>query len=418
MNDELFDSLQLLEKEKGIKAEVLMDAIKSSLTIACEKNFKRQGLTNVSVRMDPVKRTLGVYLDKTVVEDVEDPLTQISLGDAQMRNGKYQLGDIVPEEVNSRGFNRIAVKSAKDVIMQQVREAERMSLYADYFDKENKVITGKVQRYVGRNVIINLGKVDAMLTESEMIHGETFYPNERVKVYIVRVENGTKGPRIVLSRKSPNFVRALFEEEVAEVADGTVEIKAIAREAGSRSKMAVWSNVDNVDAVGACVGQNGSRVAAVVDELGGEKIDIVAWDENPAYFIENALSPAKVVTVLVDEDERSAKVVVPDYQLSLKIDIKSETQAIESGELEEFQNEYYDDENGDYAAEEDDGSYGEDSDDLYNDEASADAAALYNDAMYGDSEAADDRSFGQGMPSEDEMPDEDGDGGLSNGEAE
>ena len=362
MNDELFDSLQLLEKEKGIKAEVLMDAIKSSLTIACEKNFKRQGLTNVSVRMDPVKRTLGVYLDKTVVEDVEDPLTQISLGDAQMRNGKYQLGDIVPEEVNSRGFNRIAVKSAKDVIMQQVREAERMSLYADYFDKENKVITGKVQRYVGRNVIINLGKVDAMLTESEMIHGETFYPNERVKVYIVRVENGTKGPRIVLSRKSPNFVRALFEEEVAEVADGTVEIKAIAREAGSRSKMAVWSNVDNVDAVGACVGQNGSRVAAVVDELGGEKIDIVAWDENPAYFIENALSPAKVVTVLVDEDERSAKVVVPDYQLSLaigkegqnarltarltgfKIDIKSETQAIESGELEEFQNEYYDDE--------------------------------------------------------------------------
>ena len=309
MNDELFDSLQLLEKEKGIKAEVLMDAIKSSLTIACEKNFKRQGLTNVSVRMDPVKRTLGVYLDKTVVEDVEDPLTQISLGDAQMRNGKYQLGDIVPEEVNSRGFNRIAVKSAKDVIMQQVREAERMSLYADYFDKENKVITGKVQRYVGRNVIINLGKVDAMLTESEMIHGETFYPNERVKVYIVRVENGTKGPRIVLSRKSPNFVRALFEEEVAEVADGTVEIKAIAREAGSRSKMAVWSNVDNVDAVGACVGQNGSRVAAVVDELGGEKIDIVAWDENPAYFIENALSPAKVVTVLVDEDERSAKVV-------------------------------------------------------------------------------------------------------------
>ena len=414
MNDELFDSLQLLEKEKGIKAEVLMDAIKSSLTIACEKNFKRQGLTNVSVRMDPVKRTLGVYLDKTVVEDVEDPLTQISLGDAQMRNGKYQLGDIVPEEVNSRGFNRIAVKSAKDVIMQQVREAERMSLYADYFDKENKVITGKVQRYVGRNVIINLGKVDAMLTESEMIHGETFYPNERVKVYIVRVENGTKGPRIVLSRKSPNFVRALFEEEVAEVADGTVEIKAIAREAGSRSKMAVWSNVDNVDAVGACVGQNGSRVAAVVDELGGEKIDIVAWDENPAYFIENALSPAKVVTVLVDEDERSAKVVVPDYQL--KIDIKSETQAIESGELEEFQNEYYDDENGDYA-EEDDGSYGEDSDDLYNDAASADAAALYNDAMYDDSDSADDRSFGQDMPAEDETPDENGVGDPGNGEA-
>ena len=388
MNDELYDSLQYLEKEKNIKADVLMEAIKTSLIAACEKNFKRPGMTNISVRMDPVKRTLGVYLDKTVVEEVEDPLTQISLGDAQMRDAAYQIGDTVPEEINSRGFNRIAVKSAKDVILQQIREAERKSLYADYYDKENKVITGKVQRYVGRNVIVNLGKVDAMLTESEIIRGETFYPNQRIKVYVVRVENGTKGPRIVLSRKSPYLVRALFEEEVAEVADGTVEIKAIAREAGSRSKMAVWSNVENVDAVGACVGQNGSRVAAVVDELGGEKIDIVSWDENPAYFIENALSPAKVVTVLVDEDERAAKVVVPDYQLSLaigkegqnarltarltgyKIDIKSETQAIESGELEEFQNEYYDDGDADDAgyAGEDEDLDAEDGGDLYPEE--------------------------------------------------
>lgn len=388
MNDELYDSLQYLEKEKNIKADVLMEAIKTSLIAACEKNFKRPGMTNISVRMDPVKRTLGVYLDKTVVEEVEDPLTQISLGDAQMRDAAYQIGDTVPEEINSRGFNRIAVKSAKDVILQQIREAERKSLYADYYDKENKVITGKVQRYVGRNVIVNLGKVDAMLTESEIIRGETFYPNQRIKVYVVRVENGTKGPRIVLSRKSPYLVRALFEEEVAEVADGTVEIKAIAREAGSRSKMAVWSNVENVDAVGACVGQNGSRVAAVVDELGGEKIDIVSWDENPAYFIENALSPAKVVTVLVDEDERAAKVVVPDYQLSLaigkegqnarltarltgyKIDIKSETQAIESGELEEFQNVYYDDGDADDAgyAGEDEDLYAEDGGDLYPEE--------------------------------------------------
>lgn len=376
MNDELYDSLQYLEKEKNIKAEVLMDAIKTSLVAACEKNFKRQGMENIAVRMDPVKRSLGVYLEKTVVEEVEDSLTQISLGDAQMRDAKYQLGDIVPEEINSRGFNRIAVKSAKDVILQQIREAERKSLYADYYDKENKVITGKVQRYVGRNVIVNIGKIDAMLSESEMIKGETFYPGERIKVYVVRVENGTKGPRIVLSRKSPNLVRALFEAEVAEVADGTVEIKAIAREAGSRSKMAVWSNVENVDAVGACVGQNGGRVAAVVDELGGEKIDIVSWDENPAYFIENALSPAKVVTVLVDEDERSAKVVVPDYQLSLaigkegqnarltarltgfKIDIKSETQAIESGELEEFENEYYED-GEDYGEDYDEEAYGD-----------------------------------------------------------
>lgn len=364
MNDELFDSLQILEKEKNIKADVLLDAIAKALESACRNNYDRPDLDNVWVDVNAEKRSFGVYLKKTVVETVEDSLKEISLADARMIDGKYQLGDIVPVDVNSKGFGRIAVTTAKNVILQQIREAERKSLYADYYEKEGKVITGKVQRYDRRNVVINLGKVDAILNENEMIKGETFYPNQRVKVYVVRVENSTratKGPHIVLSRKSPNLVRALFEEEVAEVADGTVEIRAIAREAGSRSKMAVWSSVPNVDAVGACVGQNGSRVAAVVDELDGEKIDIVAWDENPAYFIENALSPAKVITVLVDEDERSAKVVVPDYQLSLaigkegqnarltarltgyKIDIKSETQAIESGELEQFQNEYYDD---------------------------------------------------------------------------
>lgn len=365
MNDELFDSLQILEKEKNIKPDVLLEAIAKALEVACKNNFGRQDLENVWVDVNAERRSFGVYLKKTVVENVEDDLTEISLAQARMIDGKYDIGDVVPVNVNSKGFGRIAVKTAKDVILQQIREAERKSLYADYYEKEGKVITGKVQRYVGRNVSINLGKVDAILTENEMIRGETFYPNQRVRVYVARVENSTratKGPHIVLSRKSPNLVKALFEEEVAEVADGTVEIKAIAREAGSRSKMAVYSSVPNVDAVGACVGQNGSRVAAVVDELEGEKIDIVAWDENPAYFIENSLSPAKVVTVIVDEDERSAKVVVPDYQLSLaigkegqnarltarltgyKIDIKSETQAIESGELEEFQNEYYDDE--------------------------------------------------------------------------
>ncbi len=391
MNDELYDALQYLEKEKNIDPQVMMDAIKTALKTACEKNFSKDAhqadqrpgaeqkpKLDVYVDMQPESRTLKVYLRRKVVETVTDPLTEISLADAQMRSGKNELGDVVLEEVNSREFNRIAIKSAKDVIMQQIREAERKSLYADYYDKEHKVITGKVQRYVGRNVVINLGKLDAILTENEMIKGETFYPNQRVKVYVVRVENASKGPRIILSRKSPDLVRALFEEEVAEVADGTVEIKAIAREAGSRSKMAVWSNVEEVDAVGACVGQNGSRVAAVVDELGGEKIDIVSWDENPAYFIENALSPAKVVTVLVDEDDRAAKVVVPDYQLSLaigkegqnarltarltgyKIDIKSETQAIESGELEAFQQEYYEDEEGD--------DYEGDGDELYQDD--------------------------------------------------
>jgi N utilization substance protein A len=369
MNDELFDALVILEKEKNIKSEVLLEAIAKSLEQACRNNFNRPELDNIVVDLNQEKRSFGIFLAKEVVETVEDKLKQISLADARMINSKYEVGDVVNVDINSRAFGRIAVQNAKNVILQQIREAERKSLFADYYDKENKVVTGVVQRYVNRNVAINLGKVDAILSESEMIKGETFYPNQRVKVYVLRVDNAPKGPRIVVSRKHPNLVRCLFEQEVAEVADGTVEIKAIAREAGSRSKMAVWSNIPNVDAVGACVGQNGNRVAAVVDELDGEKIDIVSWDENPAYFIENALSPAKVITVIVDPDERTARVVVPDYQLSLaigkegqnarltarltgyKIDIKSETQAIESGELQEFQDEYYDyedeyDENG------------------------------------------------------------------------
>ena len=367
MNDELFDALVILEKEKNIKSEVLLEAIAKSLEQACRNNYNRPELDNIVVDLNQEKRTFGIFLAKEVVENVEDKLKQISLADARMISSKYEIGDVVNVDINSRAFGRIAVQNAKNVILQQIREAERKSLFADYYDKENKVVTGVVQRYVNRNVAINLGKVDAIL--SEMIKGETFYPNQRVKVYVLRVDNAPKGPRIVVSRKHPNLVRCLFEQEVAEVADGTVEIKAIAREAGSRSKMAVWSNIPNVDAVGACVGQNGNRVAAVVDELDGEKIDIVSWDENPAYFIENALSPAKVITVIVDPDERTARVVVPDYQLSLaigkegqnarltarltgyKIDIKSETQAIESGELQEFQDEYYDyedeyDENG------------------------------------------------------------------------
>ena len=369
MNDELFDALVILEKEKNIKSEVLLEAIAKSLEQACRNNYNRPELDNIVVDLNQEKRTFGIFLAKEVVENVEDKLKQISLADARMINSKYEVGDVVNVDINSRAFGRIAVQNAKNVILQQIREAERKSLFADYYDKENKVVTGVVQRYVNRNVAINLGKVDAILSESEMIKGETFYPNQRVKVYVLRVDNAPKGPRIVVSRKHPNLVRCLFEQEVAEVADGTVEIKAIAREAGSRSKMAVWSNIPNVDAVGACVGQNGNRVAAVVDELDGEKIDIVSWDENPAYFIENALSPAKVITVIVDPDERTARVVVPDYQLSLaigkegqnarltarltgyKIDIRSETQAIESGELQEFQDEYYDyedeyDENG------------------------------------------------------------------------
>ena len=383
MNDELFDALLILEKEKSIKSDVLLEAIAKSLEQACRNNFNSQDLSNIVVDLNQQKKRVGSYLAKEVVETVEDSMTQISLADARMINSKYEIGDVVNVDINSRAFGRIAVQNAKNVILQQIREAERKSLFADYYDKENKVVTGVVQRFIGRNVAINLGKVDGILNESEMIKGENYYPNQRIKVYVLHVDNTPKGPRILVSRKHPNLVRCLFEQEVAEVANGTVQIMAIAREAGSRSKMAVLSNVENVDPVGACVGQNGSRVAMVVDELNGEKIDIVNWDENPAYFIENALSPAKVVTVLVDEEDKQAKVVVPDYQLSLaigregqnarltarltgfKIDIKSETQAIESGELDEFQEEYYnegyDDEGGQYPEEYyDDGQYAED----------------------------------------------------------
>ncbi len=378
MNDELFDALEILEKEKKIESSVLLEAIAKSLEQACKNNYNRPDMDNIVVDIDQKARRFGILLRKTVVEEVTDPLTQISLLEAKKKDGAYEPGDQINVDINSRAFGRIAIQNAKNVILQQIREAERKSLFKDYDDKVNQVVTGVVQRYINRNVAINLGKLDAILSENEMIKGETFYPNQRVKVYVLRVENAPKGPRIVLSRKHPNLVSCLFKQEVAEVADGTVEIKAIAREAGSRSKMAVWSNNPDVDAVGACVGQNGARVAAVVDELEGEKIDIVSWDENPAYFIENALSPAKVITVIVDPDERTAKVVVPDHQLSLaigkegqnarltarltgyKIDIKSETQAIESGELQQFE-EYYNDEYDEYDDEYDD-AYGDEYD--------------------------------------------------------
>ena len=248
-------------------------------------------------------------------------------------------------EIKSKEFGRIATQNAKNVILQKIREEERSVIYNQYFEKEKDVVTGVVQRYVGRNVSINLGKADALLNESEQVKGEVFKPTERIKVYILEVKNTPKGPRILVSRTHPELVKRLFESEVTEIKDGTVEIKSIAREAGSRTKIAVWSNNPNVDAVGACVGLNGARVNAIVEELRGEKIDIVNWDENPGNLIQNALSPAKIVAVFADPDEKTAKVVVPDYQLSLaigkegqnarlaarltgyKIDIKSETQA-------------------------------------------------------------------------------------------
>ncbi len=361
MNNELLEALTILEKEKNISKETLLDAIRQSLIQACKNNWKTEA-ENVVVNIDPDTCEYEVYAQKTVVEEVEDELAQISLTKAKMIDSRYELGDVVRVDIKSKEFGRIATQNAKNVILQKIREEERKVLYNEYYEKEHDVVTGVVQRYFGRNVSINLGRADATLAGEEQIRGESYRPNQRLKVYVLEVKDTPKGPRIQVSRTHPELVKRLFEEEVTEVHDGTVEIKSIAREAGSRTKIAVWSNNPDVDPVGACVGLNGSRVNAVVDELNGEKIDIINWDENPALLIENALSPAKVITVLADPDEKTAKVVVPDYQLSLaigregqnarlaarltgfKIDIKNETQARESGDLLEYEEDYYQDE--------------------------------------------------------------------------
>ena len=353
MNTELLEALTILEKEKKISKEVLMDAIEQSLIQACKNHFGKAD--NVHVTIDHETCEFSVYADKTVVEVVEDPVMEISLSNAKMMDSKYELGDIVQVPIQSKQFGRIATQNAKNVILQKIREEERKVLYDEYFQKEKDVVTGVVQRYMGRNVSVNLGKVDAILSENEQVKGEEYKPTERIKVYVLEVKDSPKGPKIMVSRTHPELVKRLFEAEVTEVKDGIVEIKSIAREAGSRTKIAVWSNDPDVDAVGACVGMNGARVNTIVEELRGEKIDIISWDENPALLIENALSPAKVITVLADPDEKTALVIVPDYQLSLaigkegqnarlaarltgfKIDIKSETQAREAGDFEYYQ---------------------------------------------------------------------------------
>ena len=381
MSNELLEALNILEQEKNISKETLLEAIENSLVTACKNHFGKSD--NVKVEIDPETCAFSCYQEKTVVDTVEDPVEEISLADAHKVNGNYQLGDIVRVEVKSKEFGRIATQNAKNVILQKIREEERKVIFDEYNSKEKDVVTGVVQRYIGKNVSINLGKADALLTESEQIKGEVFKPTERIKVYILEVKATSKGPKVLVSRTHPELVKRLFESEVAEVREGIVEIKAIAREAGSRTKIAVWSNDPDVDPVGACVGMNGARVNAIVGELRGEKIDIITWNENPAMMIENALSPAKVISVIADAEEKSAKVVVPDYQLSLaigkegqnarlaarltgfKIDIKSETQARELGLFDDMdfgeegfegeyeKDEYYDEDGGSYEEYED-----------------------------------------------------------------
>ncbi len=349
---ELLEALEQLEKEKNIKKEVILEAIEQSLLNVCRKaNGKND---NVFVTINPETCELKVWIEKTVVKELTDPSTEVTLDVARELNPVCAIGDVVRQDIKSKNFSRIVAGEAKNIIVQKIREEEYNALYNMYFEKSEDIITGTVQRYVGKNININLGKMDALLMETEMVKGEHFQTGERVKVYVTNVKKTNRGPRIEISRKNPGLIKRLFENEVAEIREGIVEIKAISREAGSRTKMAVWSNDPDVDPIGACIGMKRARIDAVVDELYGEKIDIINWNDNPALLIENALSPAKVIGVWADEEERDAIVIVPDNMLSLaigkegqnarlaarltgyKIDIKSETQAKESGLFEEL----------------------------------------------------------------------------------
>ena len=317
---ELIEALNAIEKEKQISKDIILEAIENSLLAACKNQFGKS--ENIRVNIDRETGEVKVFADYEVVEDdmIEDDALQIGITEAKLRfRDDVEVGEKVSTEVTPKNFGRIAAQKAKQVVVQKIREEERKVLYVQYLEKEREVITGIVQRYSGKNVCINLGRVDAILMESEQVRGEHFRPTEHIKLYVVEVKDTPKGPRITVSRSHPEFVKRLFEEEVTEIQDGIVTIESIAREAGSRTKIAVSTVDPNVDAVGACVGMNGSRVNAIVNELRGEKIDIVNWSDMPEIFIENALSPAVVMDVSIDECEKTARVIVPENQLSLAI---------------------------------------------------------------------------------------------------
>ena len=351
---EIIDALDQLEKEKGISKEVLMEAIEKSLDSACEKDFGKD--TDYEVKMDRKTGKIQVFANKTVVDVIYDTHREMTLEEARHYDPDAKLDDEIRVEVTTKDFGRIAAQKARSIIVQAIKEGERSAVYDYFVSKEKDIITGVVQKVNDRGLTISLDeKMETILNEQEMIPGEHYRVGDRIKLYIVEVKKNPKGFKVVVSRTHPDLVKRLFEREITEVSDGTVEIKSISREAGSRTKIAVYSNDKNVDAVGACVGMSGTRVNNIVDDLKGEKIDIIEWSENPAVFIEHSLSPSKVVSVRLVAGEKSAKVVVPDYQLSLaigkegqnarlaakltgyKIDIKSESQAAELGE------EYYSD---------------------------------------------------------------------------
>ncbi|OPX86223.1 MAG: hypothetical protein A4E53_03133 [Pelotomaculum sp. PtaB.Bin104] len=353
MNAEFLEALKDLEKEKGIAVDVLLEAIEAALLSAYKRNFG--SLQNARIHIDRETGDFKVYTQRTVVGQVEDPRLEISLEEAQAINPSYELGDIVEDEVTPRNFGRIAAQTAKQVVVQRIREAERNIIFEEFVNREGDIVTGVVQRFEQKNVLIELGKTEAILAPSEQMPGEEYRFGDRIKVYIIEVRKTTKGPQILVSRTHPGLLKRLFELEVPELHEGVVELKAITREAGARSKIAVYSKDENVDPVGACVGPRGMRVQNIVNELNGEKIDIIKWNPDSSKFVASSLSPAKVVAVEIWDEEKVARVIVPDYQLSLaigkegqnarlaakltgwKIDIKSESQ------MEEIYQQEYDD---------------------------------------------------------------------------
>lgn len=346
MNGELIRALEQLEEERGISKAVLLEAVESALVSAYKKNFGGTG-QNVRVEVDPKTGEIRVFSVKTVVEQVRDPATELSLEEMRKEDPTAEVGDVVEEEITPRDFGRIAAQAAKQVVVQRIREAEREMIKREFEEREKQVVTGTVQRVEKGTVYVDLGRIEGVLSKTEQIRRESYRQGERIKVYVMEVRDTPRGPQIHVSRAHPGLVRALFEQEVPEIREGIVVIQNVAREPGARTKIAVYSRDRNVDPVGACVGPKGTRVQAVVDELRGEKVDIVPWSPDPAQFVASALQPAKVVRVEIDEETRTARVVVPDNQLSLaigregqnarlaakltgwRIDIKSESQVRE-----------------------------------------------------------------------------------------
>lgn len=419
MSSELIRALDQLEKERGIEKEVLVEAIEAALVSAYKKNFGSSQEVRISIDRDTGE--VKVFALKRVTTIPKDENSEISLEEARKMDSRYEEEDLAEIEVTPRKFGRIAAQTAKNVVLQRIREAERNLIFEEYLNKEGDIVTGIIQRNERRNIIIDLGKAEAVMMPSEQTPGEEYRFNDRIKTYIVEVKKTTKGPQILVSRTHPGLVKRLFELEVPEIHDGTVEIKSISREAGSRTKIAVYSKDPNVDPIGACVGQRGTRVQAIVDELRGEKIDIIKWSSDPEEYISSSLSPAKVVRVDIDEDTRTARVIVPDFQLSLaigkegqnarlaarltgwKIDIKSESQLRAAIEQQMFNmdNSYddeYDDESDEYSEDE----YDDDGVDIRE----ADADEAYTDEAYADEEYEDEAYEAEAGTEQDSEPEQ------------